>query len=76
MVVHLFGYWIIGLPIGAMLCFKTGWGAIGLWTGLCVGLILIGCILVFSWMRMIKQLASTNPSLGFVSAATETFLNR
>jgi MATE family multidrug resistance protein len=76
MIVHLFGYWIIGLPIGAMLCFKTGWGAIGLWIGLCVGLILIGSILVFAWMRMIKQLASTNPSLRLVTAATETLLRR
>lgn len=76
MIVHLFGYWIIGLPIGAVLCFKSGWGAIGLWIGLCVGLILIGSILVFAWMRLIKQLTSTDASFQFVIAATETFLNR
>ncbi|HEV2991084.1 MAG TPA: MATE family efflux transporter [Candidatus Angelobacter sp.] len=76
MIVHLFGYWIIGLPIGVVLCFKSGWGAIGLWIGLCVGLILIGSILVFAWMKMIRQLTSTDASFQFVTAATETFLNR
>jgi MATE family multidrug resistance protein len=59
MLVHLLGYWIIGVPLGAALCFKVGWGATGFWIGLCVALVLIGSILVFAWMRMIKQLTMT-----------------
>jgi MATE family multidrug resistance protein len=59
MLVHLLGYWIIGVPLGAALCFKAGWGATGFWIGLCVALVLIGSILVFAWMRMIKQLTMT-----------------
>ena len=58
MLVHLLGYWMIGVPLGATLCFKTGWGATGFWIGLCVALILIGSILVFAWMRLRKQLST------------------
>src|SRR6202167_6613984 len=31
---HLFFYWLVGLPLGAYLCFRLGWGAPRLWTGL------------------------------------------
>ncbi|HTV60059.1 MAG TPA: MATE family efflux transporter [Verrucomicrobiae bacterium] len=51
MVCHLIFYWLIGLPIGAYLCFERGWGARGLWTGLCVALILIGSALLYFWRR-------------------------
>ena len=34
MVFHLIGYWVIGLPLGALLCFRRGLGAPGLWMGL------------------------------------------
>ncbi|MGA8766827.1 MAG: MATE family efflux transporter [Candidatus Acidiferrales bacterium] len=44
-------YWLVGLPVGAYLCFSVGWGAAGLWTGLCVALILIGCALLYFWRR-------------------------
>jgi MATE family multidrug resistance protein len=45
MVCHLVGYWVIGLPLGAMLCFWRGLGAPGLWMGLSAGLIAIGIVL-------------------------------
>ncbi|MGB0033871.1 MAG: MATE family efflux transporter [Candidatus Acidiferrales bacterium] len=51
MMCHLFFYWGIGLPLGAYLCFRRGWGAAGLWTGLCVALILIGSLLLYFWRR-------------------------
>jgi MATE family multidrug resistance protein len=56
---HFFGYWVIGLPMGALLCFHFGMGAIGLWTGLSGGLILIGIILVLFWRRTVHRLRST-----------------
>ncbi|MGB9466638.1 MAG: MATE family efflux transporter, partial [Candidatus Acidiferrum sp.] len=34
MLCHFTAYWIIGLPLGAWLCFRRGWGAFGLWAGL------------------------------------------
>jgi len=33
MLCHLFFYWCVGLPVGAYLCFRMGWGAAGLWAG-------------------------------------------
>jgi MATE family multidrug resistance protein len=44
-------YWLVGLPLGNFLCFRLGWGAAGIWTGLCVALILIGCALLILWRR-------------------------
>jgi MATE family multidrug resistance protein len=44
-------YWLVGLPVGAYLCFPLGWGAAGLWTGLCLALILIGSTLLYVWRR-------------------------
>ena len=54
MVCHFTGYWLIGLPLGSLLCFHYGMGAKGLWTGLCVGLILIGVVLVEMWRRKVS----------------------
>jgi multidrug resistance protein, MATE family len=51
-------YWLVGLPLGAYLCFRVGWGAAGLWTGLCVALILIGCALLYFWRRNEKRFAA------------------
>jgi len=49
MFVNLVGHWLIGLPIGYVLCFNRGWGVAGLWTGLSIGLILIGSSLLLAW---------------------------
>jgi MATE family multidrug resistance protein len=54
---HFFGYWVIGLPLGALLCFRFGLGAPGLWMGLSAGLILIGIILVGFWRRTVRRLS-------------------
>jgi MATE family multidrug resistance protein len=57
MLCHLTAYWIIGLPLGAWLCFHRGWGAFGLWAGLSLALILIGTVLLFVWRRAARKLA-------------------
>jgi len=49
MLANLFGYWLIGLPLGSLLCFNLHWGAVGMWIGLCVALVLIGSALVWVW---------------------------
>jgi len=51
MLCHLAGYWAIGLPVGAFLCFHESLGAVGLWMGLSAGLITIGIILLWIWRR-------------------------
>jgi MATE family multidrug resistance protein len=53
---HFTAYWIIGLPLGAWLCFSRGWGAFGLWAGLSLALILIGIVLLFAWRRRVRHL--------------------
>lgn len=45
----LAAYWFVGLPLGYVLGFRFGWGAPGLWTGLCVALILLGITLIAAW---------------------------
>ena len=63
MITNLISYWVIGLPVGYALCFRFGWGAVGMWIGLCLGLILIGSILLFMWNRRTRNLSHvTNTS--------------
>src|ERR1700723_1702213 len=58
MTCHLIFYWLVGLPLGAYLCFHLGWGAPGLWVGLSVALILIGCALLYFWRRKERSFAA------------------
>jgi MATE family multidrug resistance protein len=51
MLAHLAGYWAVGLPLAYFLCFSLGWGARGIWVGLCAALVLIGSILLATWRR-------------------------
>jgi MATE family multidrug resistance protein len=55
MLCHFAGYWLVGLPLGALLCFGRGLGAAGLWVGLSTGLILIGIVLAAFWSRAAKR---------------------
>jgi len=56
LICHFVGYWLIGLPVGAFLCFDYRLGAPGLWVGLSTGLILIGIVLVAFWYRTVHAL--------------------
>ena len=51
MVSNLAGHWVVGLPVGYVLCFGAGWGIVGLWVGLSIGLTLVGAALVAIWWR-------------------------
>ena len=55
MLCHFAGYWILGLPLGAFLCFHESLGAVGLWMGLSAGLIAIGLILLWVWRRKARS---------------------
>jgi MATE family multidrug resistance protein len=48
------GYWLIALPLGYVLCFRYGYGALGLWIGFCSGLIVCGIALVHRWNHASK----------------------
>lgn len=58
MLCHLVGYWFVGLPIGVVLCFPFGRGAVGMWLGLCAALVLIGIVLLRAWSRRVAELRS------------------
>lgn len=45
------GYWGIGLPLGALLAFRFGWGGIGIWIGLSAGLAAVALLLLWRWLR-------------------------
>ena len=60
MLCHFAGYWILGLPLGAFLCFRESLGAVGLWMGLSAGLIVIGMVLVWFWRRTARGLRGEN----------------
>ncbi|MCX6973268.1 MAG: MATE family efflux transporter [Verrucomicrobia bacterium] len=47
----LFGYWVIGLPVGGWLCFWGGFGVAGLWMGLSLGLMVVSALLLYRWLR-------------------------
>jgi MATE family multidrug resistance protein len=64
MLCHMLLYWLLGLPLGYALCFGFGWGAAGLWTGLCVALILIGLVLLVVWTRKVHAMAATHVVAG------------
>jgi len=55
MFANLIAYWLIGLPAGYVLCFRFGWGALGVWIGLCAGLVMIGSSLLFTWHKHLAQ---------------------
>lgn len=67
MLVHLAGYWAVGMPVAYTLCFPLGWGAAGIWVGLSAALVLIGAALVMFWKRAIRTAAP--PSGPLVSPA-------
>jgi Na+-driven multidrug efflux pump len=42
-----------------VLCFDYGWGARGVWAGLCIGLVLIGSMLLWTWERKTRHWTMT-----------------
>jgi MATE family multidrug resistance protein len=54
-IAHFIGYWVFGMPVAYLLCFRYGWGVRGIWVGLTVALILIGAALVAAWHRSISR---------------------
>jgi len=43
---NLISYWLLGIPLGAWLGLRAGWGLAGIWWGLCIGLAAVAALLV------------------------------
>ncbi|KTE14074.1 MATE family efflux transporter [Sphingopyxis sp. H115] len=62
MLFALFGYWVIGIGVGAWLAFERDWGGVGIWTGLATGLAIVAVLMLARWMQRER--------LGLLGAAT------
>ncbi|WP_263357771.1 MATE family efflux transporter [Acidicapsa ligni] len=58
MIANFIGYWILGLPLGLILCFVLKWGIYGMWIGLTLALIVISSILLLRWHRDSEKLCA------------------
>ncbi len=47
----VFGYWVVGFPIGAALAFKAGMGGVGVWWGLTIGLVVVAALALARFAR-------------------------
>ncbi|SIT83055.1 multidrug resistance protein, MATE family [Yoonia rosea] len=55
MVMAAISYWVIGLPVSYLLAFTLGFGAVGLWLGLVIGLAIAAVLLLWRfWGRSVK----------------------
>jgi MATE family multidrug resistance protein len=54
---NLVGHWLVGLPLGYLLCFNRGYGVVGLWWGLSAGLVICGVALLIVWAHQSSRLA-------------------
>ncbi len=68
LIVQIVGYWIIGLPIGYLLAFRLHYGAVGLWLGLCAGLIVAGLALTTVWHRTTRKLRASSLTIDTAKA--------
>ncbi len=53
-------YWIISLPLGYVLAFEMGLGAIGIWLGLLIGLTLTAIAMFVRFKMLVKTLSLVN----------------
>jgi MATE family multidrug resistance protein len=57
----LFGYWGVGLGVGAWLAFAADWKGVGIWVGLASGLAAVAVLMLARWVRR-DRLGLTRPS--------------
>jgi MATE family multidrug resistance protein len=47
-------YWVVALPVGYLLAFPLGFGALGIWTGLLIGLTITATAMVWRFVHLSK----------------------
>lgn len=56
MLLALFGYWGLGVPIGAFLAFVMGLEGVGIWIGFVAGISVVAVLLTVRWWRHSQRL--------------------
>ena len=56
-------YWVIGIPVGYLLCFNFGMGVKGIWYGLTFGLLTASILLFIRFQNRTKKLAAEKTEL-------------
>jgi MATE family multidrug resistance protein len=51
MIFTFVGYWLVGIGVGVWLAFRAGWGGVGIWTGLALGLAIVAVLMLVRWTR-------------------------
>jgi MATE family multidrug resistance protein len=60
MIFNVIGHWLFGLPVGYALCYWYGWGVLGLWIGLSVGLVFTALVLTAVWWKRTARLLESS----------------
>jgi MATE family multidrug resistance protein len=60
--ITMFAYWGVGLGGGYLMTFTFGWGAIGLWLGLALGLLMGAVLLTWRFYLLTSDIASKSCS--------------
>ncbi|OYD89602.1 MATE family efflux transporter [Nostoc sp. 'Peltigera membranacea cyanobiont' 213] len=60
--IAMFAYWGVGLGGGYLMTFTLGWGAIGLWLGLALGLLMGAVLLTWRFYLLTSDIASKSCS--------------
>ncbi|MHB8838791.1 MAG: MATE family efflux transporter [Gemmatimonadaceae bacterium] len=55
MFLHLFGFWALGIPLAAVLGFRTRLGGAGIWWGLTLGLVVAALLQAWRVQRRLRQ---------------------
>lgn len=53
--INIVGYWVVGVPLGAMLALRTSMGPQGVWVGLAVSLMVVGTLLLLRVQRLARR---------------------
>ena len=51
MIFTFIGYWLVGIGAGVWLAFSRGWGGVGIWSGLALGLAIVAVLMLVRWTR-------------------------
>lgn len=54
MLITVFAYWLVGMPVGAWLAFGAGYGVRGMWVGLIAGLTVAAVLLLARWVAQTR----------------------